>query len=231
MAGHALAVTQAIAILFDVVAKRQYGSVVLNSMLADGTDQIAARAALAMGWRLTATLPFGPALTCAIGACTDSHNSETRLATLNECAGVNALAINTTNPKIHDFFELARHSQLDALAEFDRQFSDSWIAAGDDPSEQQLFETTASERFALAAANALSTSHVLVAVWDGASTARVGGTGHTIEQALKRGLPVLRIDPAAPHLVHPLLSNNATKTTPATPHEAVDAALGRIGNS
>ncbi|KAF0182078.1 MAG: hypothetical protein FD160_1507, partial [Caulobacteraceae bacterium] len=44
----------------------------LHSMLADGADQLAARAALDLGWELVAPLPFGRALNCAINAAPTS---------------------------------------------------------------------------------------------------------------------------------------------------------------
>src|ERR1700733_13635712 len=40
----------------------------LHCLLADGTDQLAANAALALGWELVAPLPFGLVLNVAINA-------------------------------------------------------------------------------------------------------------------------------------------------------------------
>ena len=42
---------------------------------------------------------------------------------------------------------------------------------------------------------------VLIAIWDGQPAAGVGGTGQVAEEAVKLGLPVVRIDSRAPHRI------------------------------
>lgn len=50
-----------------------------------------------------------------------------------------------------------------------------------------------------ASAVMLDQCDVLLAIWDGTPSPRVGGTAHTVRQALLLEIPVLRIDSAAPH--------------------------------
>ncbi len=55
-------------------------------------------------------------------------------------------------------------------------------------------------------------SDFLIAIWDGATHALVGGTGHTIQVALETGAPVVWIDANAPEqLAHPFRARSARR--------------------
>jgi len=167
----------------------------LHSMLANGVDQIAAHEALRRGWELTAPLPFGRGLSVAInaqprtgddarallrGEAATDRDTETRAATIR---GLNADA------------------RLFELAERDEDIATHFLAAKDAPDDltkAQLFSMHSSERFALAGRVMIEQSDLIIGVWDGNTTALIGGTGHTIAIALDQGAAVIWIDPAAP---------------------------------
>lgn len=166
-----------------------------HSMLADGADQIAAHAALARGWELVAPLPFGRALNEAINAL--SANEGDARALLDGAAAkdaptqARAQAIRALTDAAH-CFELADRDEAIAA------FFLAKLAAPADIAKAQEFAAESSERVALAARVMIEQSDILVAIWDGASQAYVGGTGHTIAQALELGAPVVWIDANAP---------------------------------
>ncbi|MHA6618734.1 hypothetical protein [Pseudonocardia sp. DLS-67] len=58
------------------------------------------------------------------------------------------------------------------------------------------FGTSNRDAYAAASEAVLGAVDVLVAVWDGASPGRKGGTGDTVQAARQRGLPVLIVWPA-----------------------------------
>ena len=89
-------------------------------------------------------------------------------------------------------FELAE--QDDAIAALFLRKLD----APTDLGKAQAFAARSSERVALAARVMIEQSDILIGVWDGATQAMIGGTGHTIAAALALGAPVVWIDVNAP---------------------------------
>jgi hypothetical protein len=61
-----------------------------------------------------------------------------------------------------------------------------------------MFNAECSRRVALAGRVLIEQSDILIGVWEGASTAHVGGTGHTVAAALELGAPVIWVNPAEP---------------------------------
>ena len=199
-------IAAALAVLFDVVDRgvaatpRAFPATPsaptrLHSLLANGTDQVAASLALARGWELVAPLPFGEPLNEAINALPeteadaralieDKHPQDPRTA-------AQAAAIRS----------LADRAWLFELADRDAEIAELYlnkIANPHDFAKAQLFVAETSVRVALAGRILIEQSDIIVGVWDGATTAHVGGTGHTIAAALELGAPVIWINPAHP---------------------------------
>lgn len=170
------------------------GAMRVHTMLADGVDQIAARIALDAGWEHVAPLPFGAALTAAFGG--PARTRDERARALAEAVSVFADGGAATSPDLEGFASLARQSRVFALAEQDEAFAALWLDAAEDARAQQRFAALSSARYALAARIAIEQSDVLIAVWDGATHAGVGGTGDTVRAALDAGAPVIWINPA-----------------------------------
>ncbi len=173
----------------------------LVTLLADGTDHIAADAALARGWELAAPLPFGADLNRAINAQPkDAADARAILngdqprdpATAKRADAIRDLSAEAVK------FELAEQD-----AEIERCFFAS-LEAPDSSEHVASFLYQASHRAGLAGRILIEQSDVLIAVWDGESTVASGGTGHTAVLALEAGVPVIWIDPAAPENVRVL---------------------------
>ncbi len=186
---------EAVAQARDPAGNLQIGSIRLHTLLADGTDRIAAQMALARGYQLVAPLPFGRRLNCTINSLTNDPADARRLL-----AGEDALdpQIQAHAAAIRNLSEKGRVFQL---ADADDRLAALFLAkldAPDDQTKAQLFAAECSRRVALAGRILIEQSDLLIAVWDGKSTASVGGTGHTIATALELGVPVVWIDPASP---------------------------------
>ncbi len=167
----------------------------LHSMLADGTDQLAAEQALARGWETVGVLPFGHALNRAINA----HPSD--------AADAHALlsGVSASDPAVEAragrIGSLVGRSRVFALADADDHIGARFLGmldAPDDAARAEDFRADSSARVALAGRVMIEQSDLLIAVWDGVRTNPVGGTGHTVASALLAGTPVVRIDPADP---------------------------------
>lgn len=167
----------------------------LHSMLVDGLDQMACSQALARGWELVAPLPFGRALNAAINAHPESVAEARSLLTGKGRCGV------ATRARAKVIADLEAKARVFELADRDDTIAALYLArleAPTDVSRVQAYSFRASERVALAAQVLIEQSDFIVAVWDGASTSFVGGTGHTIALALDMGAPVVWIDARAP---------------------------------
>ena len=167
----------------------------LHSLLNDGTDQIAAELALTLGWELVAPLPFGQALDCAINATPPTPEDAEALLAGGEPAdpacAARAGALRAIGAKARRF----------ELAERDAEIAALYLARLRDMGDATKFQAASfamSERVALAGRVMIEQSDLIVAVWDGASTRLIGGTGATIAHALELGTPVLWIDPRTP---------------------------------
>lgn len=167
----------------------------LHTLLAGGSDQAAAKAALARGWELLAPLPFGVELYTAINA-RPATASDAR-ALLEGKAPSDAAAAQ----RAEDIAALSARTRLFELADDDDEVRAAFLARHDAPTDHavvDLYKAKVSARVALAARLMIEQSDILIAVWDGASTLFVGGTGHTVAAALNLGSDVIWIDPAEP---------------------------------
>lgn len=167
----------------------------LHSLLADGTDVIVAEMALARGYDLVAPLPFGRRLNKTI-------NAKPR-----DAADVRALLAGgeAQDPLTQRHADAIRgvsdRARLFCLADQDTAMTDLLLARFDHPGDgakAQRLTAEVSRRVALAGRIVIEQSDIVIGVWDGVSTAHVGGTGHTIAAALQYGAPVIWIDTRAP---------------------------------
>lgn len=192
----------AIAALFDtlygqIAAAAGDASIRLTSLLADGSDQLAARAALARGWDLAVPLPFGEGLNLAINAHAETVADAAALMN----GGVPADP--ATAARAAAIADLCAHARLFALADEDDRIAPLLMAALAAPSGQRAapaltLSHAVSRRVAMAGRVMIEQCDLLIAVWDGRSRAAVGGTGHTLASALELGAPVVLVDPADP---------------------------------
>jgi hypothetical protein len=187
-----------VAAALEVEAPRFEGALApvrLHSMLADGVDQMAAKSALARGWEVVAPLPFGQALNMAINAHPRTA-AQARALLSGEPAGDEALQQRAD--AIRGLGERARTFEL---ADADQAISALFLATLETPADlpaAQRFSVHCSQRVALAARVLIEQSDILIGIWDGASQAYVGGTGHSIAAALEAGAPVVWIDARLP---------------------------------
>jgi len=164
-------------------------------MLADGTDQMAAEMALALGWNLVSPLPFGLALNTAINAHPLDVQDARALLEGRDAADP------ATQSRAQAIRALAAKARLFELADKDMAIATLFLARHNAPGDftkAQRFVAESSERAALASRIVIEQSDIVLAVWDGESTAHGGGTGHTVAAALDLGAPVIWIDANAP---------------------------------
>jgi hypothetical protein len=167
----------------------------LHSMLADGADQMAAEMALALGWTLVSPLPFGLALNTAINAHPLNLHDARALLEGSDAADP------PTQSRAQVIRALAAKARLFELADNDTAIATLFLARHEAPGDftkAQRFVAESSERAALASRIVIEQSDIVLAVWDGESTAHGGGTGHTVAAALELGAPVVWIDANAP---------------------------------
>jgi len=172
-----------------------FASTRLCSLLADGADQRAAEEALSRGWELVAPLPFGARLNRAINAA--PSNSADARALLGGAAPADVATARLADA-VTRFYA---HAHVFELADDDDALSAAFLATHDTPGDTQLadaFKADASFRVAQAARLVIEQSDFLIAIWDGARTTRIGGTGHSVATALDLGANVIWIDPAEP---------------------------------
>ncbi len=197
----------------------------LHCLLADGTDQMAAREALARGWELVAPLPFGRDLNVAINAAPDSVADAQALAAGDDAADLGAQARATA------IRALGASSRLFELAERDPLLTRLYLeklAAPTDLKAAEAFSVRCSARVALAGRVMIEQSDILIGIWDGASRAFVGGTGHTISEALEHGAPVVWIDANAPEDWHILHAPEALAAETVPDRERREAELAQL---
>ena len=181
--------------LVQVAAGEATAPIRLHTLLADGADQIAARDALARGWELVALLPFGRDLNMAVNAAPETVADARALI-----SGDNA-ADAETHARASAIRELEGSARLFELAERDGYIATLFLeklAAPTDLKAAEAFSVRCSARVALAGRVMIEQSDIIIGIWDGASRAFIGGTGHTISEALEHGAPVVWIDANAP---------------------------------
>ena len=191
-------ITAAVATEPPLAARGVLAATRLHCLLADGTDQLAASAALALGWELVAPLPFGLALNVAINAHPVS-TADARALLAGPAGG------GTCDPSVQEraarIYALADRSRLFELADRDAEISELLLAKLQDPNDVRKaakFAAESSLQVALAARVMIEQSDLLLAVWDGVTRAFIGGTGHTIQAALEAGAPVVWINANRP---------------------------------
>jgi hypothetical protein len=170
----------------------------MHSLLADGADQIAAAAALARGWELVAPLPYGLDLNIAINA--HPHTGAEARALLEGAALESGVDAGLRERALR-LRMLASRAHLLELADRDEQIAALLLDSLDHPGDRHratAFAAESSLRVAMAGRLMIEQSELVIAVWDGASYAHVGGTGHTVRTALEMGAPVFWIDARDP---------------------------------
>jgi len=185
----------AVATAQPALGRQHLAATRLHTLLADGTDRMAAEMALARGYQLVAPLPFGRRLNRAINSLPkDADDARALLSggdALDPATQSHAASIRALTDQAHVF----------SLADQDDAITRLFLAKMDAPRDfisAQLFSAECSKRVALAGRILIEQSDLVIAVWDGVTTGHIGGTGHTIEASLNLGTPVLWIDPACP---------------------------------
>jgi hypothetical protein len=205
--------------IFDAISvalSAQPSSVRLHTLLVDGADQMAAHGALARGWELVVPLPFGRTLNAAINAHPETADDASALL-----AG-RAAADSALNGRAQAIRQLCDKAHVFALADGDDAVTAHFLATLDAPEDKaaaRRFAAHCSERAALAGRVLIEQSDLLIGIWDGASRAFIGGTGHTIAVALEMGAPVVWIDPNAPENWRILRAPESLANTPAITEE------------
>ena len=167
----------------------------LHSLLAPGADMMAIELALARDWEIVLPLPFGLDLSIAV-TCHDVDEADARALVDGGIPPSPAVAAQAEAMR-----NLTARVQLFPLAEQDALVAERFIAtkvAPDDPVAATAFSIVASQRAAVAARVMIEQSDLLIAIWDGASPGSIGGTRHSIENALYHGAPVIWINAANP---------------------------------
>lgn len=165
-----------------------------HSLLAPGTDQIAAQAAIDKNWQLVSPLPFGLGLNLAINA--DASTSVDVDALRNGRAASNK-TVEKKAERIRSFYAKA---DTFAIADQDEEIASLLAHSLDDPADthsKDRLHALISDNVALAGQIMIERSDLLIAVWDRKHSSLEGGTGHTIATALSLGIPVLLIDISA----------------------------------
>lgn len=171
----------------------------LHSLLADGADLLVANGALARGWELVAPLPFGLALNVAINAHpATAEDAHALLRGEDGLPHVQSAEVRERAERLFDAAAQARRFELADRDEFIARLYLEKLAYREDARSEATFAAESSLRVALAGRVLVEQSDLLVAVWDGATRALIGGTGYTIQTALEAGTPVLWIDAREP---------------------------------
>jgi hypothetical protein len=167
----------------------------MHALLADGADQLAAQAALDRGWDLIAPLPFGLRLYRAINAlpadAADARALLTGSAPADRAVAQRAEAVDAVSSR----------ARLFELADDDDRIEAAFLAMHDAPGDRtraEAFRADCAARIAMGGRLLAEQSDILIAIWDGARTSLVGGTGHTAAAALQQGGVVIWINALAP---------------------------------
>lgn len=164
----------------------------LHTLMVDGTDQDAAEMALTRNWELISPLPFGTALNVAINAL-PTNGADAR-ALLSSQPAQDA----DTQKRANAILALTGKAKTFELADQDDAIAGLYLAKLDAPEDfdkAQAFALESATRAALAGRILIEQSDLIIGIWDGQSTASLGGTGHTIATALDIGAPVIWINP------------------------------------
>lgn len=195
----------------------------LHTLLVDGTDQVAARLAAMRGWDIVSPLPFGRALNLAInslpGTAADARALLAGAEPTDPETRIRAKAITAVAATAH-LFELADQDEAVAALYL------AMLDAPQDHARTQAFQIESARRAGLAGKVLVEQSDLVIAVWDGKSTANPGGAGDTVARALDNAAPVVWINPADPHnwrMLH--APESLALTGVSAPDSERDAAL------
>lgn len=189
------AVDAAVGEIASAIGQQRVCPTRMHSLLADGADALGARLAIDRGWQLVSPIPFGRNLARAI------HSRPVSAADARSILAGGDPDQPETLARLRPLDALADAAKLFELQDQDAHLSALLLATLDRPQDfaaAQTFALEAGMRFALSGRMLIEQSHLLIAIWDGHSTANVGGTGHTVSVALDLGVPVLWIDTARP---------------------------------
>lgn len=167
----------------------------LHTLLVDGTDQLAAHLALERDWDVVTPLPFGRALNLAINSLPE--NVDDAQALLND----RRVDDDNTRERAASINSLSKQTHILELADQDNRLTELFLAklrAPDSFAKAKAFEQESAKRAALAGRIVVEQSDLLIAVWDGQTTANVGGAGDMVSTALDLGSPVIWINPDNP---------------------------------
>ncbi len=197
----------------------------LHCLLADGADQLAASEALSRGWELVAPLPFGRELNVGINSGPETVADAEALiaggAAANSATQLRAEAIRMFEAKAR-LFELAERDPLLSRLYLEK------LAAPTDLKAAEAFSVRCSARVALAGRVMIEQSDIIIGIWDGVSRAFIGGTGHTISEALEHGAPVVWIDANVPEEWRILYAPEALATKAKADAQGREAELAGL---
>jgi hypothetical protein len=165
------------------------------TLLSDGTDHLAANLALDHKWELVVPLPFGRRLNAAV------NSGAADIESVRAILDGKAPGDRKLSQKVASIEALADRSTVFELADNDANIKALLLEAVESPAEQAAQHDLAvatAQRAAIAGQILIEQSDIMIAVWDGQSTANIGGTGHTALMSLESGTPVIWIDPANP---------------------------------
>lgn len=148
----------------------------LVSALAEGTDRIVAKAALAKGFVLDVPIPF----------LKDEYVRDFVEGATQDAAGVHA--VPAKNSSIEEFKSLTAEGVARSLLQLPGKRSD--------PGTLDTQETD--KAYEMAGLTVIGQADILLTVWDGGPSAGVGGTADMLHQAVRRGVPIIEISTAAP---------------------------------
>ena len=162
----------------DCFEERSVAELVLVSALAEGSDRIAADAALKLGYRLDAPLPF------AQDEYLNDFKHKPPEDKKHDPAAIAAAELET-KVAIDEFERLRK------LARSVLQLPGHRPGAGDCPEKGNRKQNRAYEAAGL---TVLSHSDILLVVWDGQLSRGRGGTADMIAEAARAGLPIVLVD-------------------------------------
>jgi hypothetical protein len=228
-------ITEALGLMFariDESAAIRTGTAIaptrLHTLLAHGVDQMAASEAAARGWEIVAPLPFGHDVNIAVNAQPRTRDDAVALL-----AGSHAVdpQVQARAQGIRVWSERAR---LFELADRDEEVAALLLATLDNPGKVEHFRrfgAATSAQAALAGRVMTEQSDLIIGVWDGEAQDQVGGTGHTVVQALALGTPVLLIDPGEPEAWTMVSSLEALGGWQARAGQDLDALRATVGGA
>jgi hypothetical protein len=148
----------------------------LVSALAEGADRIVAKAALAEGFVLDVPIPF----------VKDEYAGDFRGSTAHDAADLPAG--HATSSSLDEFNALTADDVTRSLLQLPGNRSDA----------HSVDMRDTDKAYEMAGLTVIGQADILLTVWDGGPSAGVGGTTDMLHQAVRRGVPIIEINTAAP---------------------------------